>query len=120
MKAPDEEELKHWIAFIEGQWVLYAREHGWKGGEERKFMRVWMAGGRSLLEAILQMERGREDKKMSDNEYASNYPGEVKKKKIVGQIKAAGKFARDTFNSGGTGIGKSSQAISPGKKKKKK
>jgi len=54
-----------------------------------------------------------------DNEFASNYPEEMKKKAIVGQIKEAGKFARKTANTG-TGIGKSSSAISPGKKKKKK
>jgi hypothetical protein len=119
MKAPDEEELKHWIAFINVRWARYAREHGWKGGKERKFLRVWMAGGYTLLDAILQMERGRECKKMSDNEYASIYPEEVKKKKIVSEIKQAGKYARDTFNPG-TGIGKSAEAISPGKKKKKK
>lgn len=56
---------------------------------------------------------------MIDNEFASNYPEEMKKKAIVGQIKEAGKFARKTANTG-TGIGKSSSAISPGKKKKKK
>jgi hypothetical protein len=43
----------------------------------------------------------------------------MKKKEIVSKIREAGRFARKTANTG-TGIGKSSEAISPGKKKRKR
>jgi hypothetical protein len=58
-------------------------------------------------------------KRMEELNAKGDKEEEMKKKQIVGMVKEAGRFARKTANPG-TGIGKSSEPISPGKKKKRK
>ena len=63
MTPPNNEEVLEWARFLGVRWEAYAREKKLRGRRDGKHLRAFMAGGYAVLDAILEMEAKREEKK---------------------------------------------------------